>query len=102
MQGTKQRKTGEPSNHLQSWFFGMRRNLIHSPVFDSFWKSITPLDKKNDVINAYEIGMTENFERQVSVSVLSMILQMAALSRTSHFLKLPHISTGGIFGIHID
>ena len=37
----------------------MRRNLIHSP--DSFWKSITPLEKKNDVINAYEIGMTEKF-----------------------------------------
>lgn len=61
VQGTKQRKAHEPSNHLQSWFFGMRRNLIHSPVFDSFWKSITPLDKKNDVINAYEIGMTEKF-----------------------------------------
>ena len=61
VQGTKQRKARESSNHLQSWFFGMRRNLIHSPVFDSFWKSITPLDKKNDVINAYEIGMTEKF-----------------------------------------
>ncbi|MDB4556968.1 rhamnan synthesis F family protein [bacterium] len=61
VQGTKQRKARESSNHLQSWFFGMRRNLIHSPVFDSFWKSITPLDKKDDVINAYEIGMTEKF-----------------------------------------
>ena len=61
MQGTKQRKVPESSNHLQSWFFCMRRNLIHSPMFDSFWKSITPLNKKDDVINAYEIGMTEKF-----------------------------------------
>ena len=61
VQGTKQHRARESSDHLQSWFFGMRRNLIHSPVFDSFWKSVTPLDKKNDVINAYEIGMTEKF-----------------------------------------
>ena len=60
-QGTKQRGVHKSSQHLQSWFFCMRRDLICSPVFTSFWESVRPLEKKEDIINAYEIGMTEKF-----------------------------------------
>ena len=59
-QGTKRRgKISCP--HIQSWFFGMRRPLIASQAFGDFWRSVVPLANKDDLIDRYEIGMTEHF-----------------------------------------
>ena len=59
-QGTKRRgKISCP--HIQSWFFGMRRPLIASQAFGDFWRSVVPLEHKDDLIDRYELGMTEHF-----------------------------------------
>ncbi|MCX7389958.1 MAG: hypothetical protein NTX02_02030, partial [Planctomycetia bacterium] len=59
-QGTKRRgKISCP--HIQSWFFGMRRPLIASQAFADFWRSVVPLEHKDDLIDRYELGMTEHF-----------------------------------------
>ena len=59
-QGTKRRgKISCP--HIQSWFFGMRRPLIVSQAFGDFWRSVVPLEHKDDLIDRYELGMTEHF-----------------------------------------
>ena len=59
-QGTRRRgKVSCP--HLQSWFFAMRRPLLESPAFQGFWQSVVPLDRKDDIIDRYEIGMSEHF-----------------------------------------
>ena len=59
-QGTKRRgKNSCP--HIQSWFFGMRRPLIASQAFGDFWRSVVPLANKDDLIDRYELGMTEHF-----------------------------------------
>lgn len=47
--------------HLQSWFFVMRKRAIRSPAFSSFWNSVQPLPTKQDVIDEYEIGLSETF-----------------------------------------
>ena len=61
-QGTKRRgRTTCP--HLQSWFFAMRRPLLESEAFSTFWNSVEPLAHKDDIIDRYEIGMSEHFGR---------------------------------------
>jgi lipopolysaccharide biosynthesis protein len=49
--------------HVQSWFFGMRRRLIAAPAFEQFWESVRPLPTKLDVIDRFEVGMSEHFAR---------------------------------------
>lgn len=55
-QGTRFRPG--PSPHVQSWFLGMRRRLLESPVYDRFWDSIAPLPSKDEVIDRYELGLS--------------------------------------------
>jgi len=61
-QGTKRRGPGS-FPHVQSWFFVMRRPLLQSAAFAHFWQSVEPQARKDDVIDRYEIGMTEHFTR---------------------------------------
>jgi rhamnosyltransferase len=61
-QGTKRRgRTSCP--HVQSWFFAMRRPLLESAAFADFWRTVEPQACKDDVIDRYELGMTEHFAR---------------------------------------
>jgi lipopolysaccharide biosynthesis protein len=61
-QGTKRRgRTSCP--HVQSWFFVMRRPLLESLAFADFWRTVEPQACKDDVIDRYELGMTEHFLR---------------------------------------
>lgn len=46
--------------HLQSWFVGMRRSLIESDWFDTFWSTVAPAPSKRDVVERYEIGMSRS------------------------------------------
>jgi len=62
-QGTKRRGRRASCPHLQSWFFAMRRPVLESEAFRRFWESVVPLDNKDDIIDRYEIGMTEHFVR---------------------------------------
>ncbi len=48
-----------PTAHLQSWFVAMRRPVIRSEAFRAFWGSVEPLPTKTDVIDRYEVGLSE-------------------------------------------
>lgn len=48
-----------PSAHLQSWFVAMRSSVIRSEAFREFWASVEPLPTKADVIDRYEVGLSE-------------------------------------------
>jgi lipopolysaccharide biosynthesis protein len=45
--------------HLQSWFFGMRRPFFESDCYDSFWSGVEPLGSKREIVDRYEIGLTQ-------------------------------------------
>lgn len=62
-QGTKRRGKRASCPHIQSWFFAMRRPVLESEAFRHFWNSVVPLGRKDDVVDRYEIGMTEHFVR---------------------------------------
>jgi len=47
-----------PTPHIQSWFVAMRRPVLQSRAFSSFWSSVTPLATKADVIERYELGLS--------------------------------------------
>jgi rhamnosyltransferase len=53
--------SAQRGDHVQSWFFAMRRPVIESPAFREFWESVEPQSSKEKVIDHYEIGLTEAF-----------------------------------------
>lgn len=57
MQGTAVRGHA-PTPHIQSWFIAMRRPVLESGAFRSFWNSVIPLATKAEVIERYEIGLS--------------------------------------------
>jgi len=46
--------------HLQSWFFGMRRPLLEADWFDRFWSAVRPVSAKREVVERFEIGLSES------------------------------------------
>jgi lipopolysaccharide biosynthesis protein len=60
-QGIK-RRGGGPAPHLQSWFFAMRRPVLESSAFETFWNSVVPLESKADIVDRYEVGMSLDFQ----------------------------------------
>lgn len=53
--------SAQRGDHVQSWFFAMRRPVIESPAFRDFWESVEPQPSKEQVIDHYEVGLTEAF-----------------------------------------
>lgn len=49
--------------HVQSWFFGMRRPLLESSCFDTFWSTVKPLTSKREVVDRYEVGLSQHVLR---------------------------------------
>ena len=62
-QGSKRHGKKASCPHLQSWLFGMRRPLLESQSFGDFWESVVPLETKEAIVDRYEIGMSQHFER---------------------------------------
>ncbi len=45
--------------HIQSYFLVFRKNVISSPAFLNFWGGILPYLNKLQVIQSYEVGLTQ-------------------------------------------
>lgn len=45
--------------HLQSYFLVFRKQVFLSEVFQDFWKDVRIIDSKTEIVNAYEIGLTQ-------------------------------------------
>ncbi|MFN7875663.1 MAG: rhamnan synthesis F family protein [Pirellula sp.] len=54
---------GVPCPHIQSWFFAARTRLIQSDPFQNFWQGIKPVGTKREIIQKFEIGLTESVHR---------------------------------------
>lgn len=52
-----------PFPHVQSWFFGARRRLLESRAWEDFWHGVKPLSSKSQIIDHYELGMSEQVLR---------------------------------------
>ena len=52
-----------PAHHVQSYFMAFQSGVIHSPEFSSFWKNVEPLPTKSDVIEQYELGLSQCLRR---------------------------------------
>jgi lipopolysaccharide biosynthesis protein len=53
--------SAQRGDHVQSWFFAMRRPVIESTAFREFWESVEPQPSKEQVIDHYEVGLTAAF-----------------------------------------
>ena len=54
---------GVATPHIQSWFFSARRKLIQSEAFQSFWQRIESVGTKREIIQRFEVGLTESVHR---------------------------------------
>ena len=45
--------------HIQSYFLVFRKNVILSQSFRMFWDSVLPYSNKRQIINSYEVGLTQ-------------------------------------------
>ncbi len=88
-QGLK-RRGGGPAPHLQSWFFAMRRPLLESSAYKTFWNSVVPLDRKEDIIDRYEVGMSQDF--QEAGFRMAGLYDARLAGRFSFREMLPHLS----------
>ncbi|MFN7813333.1 MAG: rhamnan synthesis F family protein [Planctomycetia bacterium] len=76
--------------HLQSWFFAMRRPFLESATCAEFWRQVVPLPDKAEIIERYEIGISER--------ALAAGFRVAALYDARHAGRLsigeilPHLS----------
>jgi lipopolysaccharide biosynthesis protein len=50
--------------HIQSFFFAMRRGLLSCGAAQQWWDSVRPLERKDEIINRYEIPMADHFLQQ--------------------------------------
>lgn len=76
--------------HLQSYFVVFNRKVIESAVFKNFMSSITKLEKKQDIIEKYEIGLTQTLSK-AGFSFSSFIRETFKSNPTmneDYFLKL--------------
>lgn len=48
-----------PIPHIQSWFIAMRSAVLRSDAFRQFWMSVEPVATKAEVIERYEIGLSQ-------------------------------------------
>ena len=45
--------------HVQSFFLVFRKTVFCSPVFKNFWKQVVPLSGKYEMVDTYEVGLSE-------------------------------------------
>ena len=46
--------------HIQSWFFVANQNVLRSNGFQEFWGSVEPVNKKSEIIQRFEIGLSKS------------------------------------------
>lgn len=56
------RRGGPRQRHVQTWFFAARRRLLESDAWDRFWADVEPQASKQDVIERYEVGLSQAVE----------------------------------------
>jgi SAM-dependent methyltransferase len=52
----------ELARHVQSYFLVFRRRVLESPAFAAFWSRILDFREKEQMIRAYEVGLTRFLE----------------------------------------
>lgn len=89
VQGTRRRgRVACP--HVQTWWFAMRRRLLASPTFAAFWNAVVPLAAKDDIIDRYEIGLSEQCAR--AGFRIAGLYDAAAAGPVTWRELLPHLS----------
>lgn len=78
----------EITKHLQSYFLYVKLDSIPLDVWDAFWNDVEPLASKNDIIERYEVGLSQRF-LQAGIELMSYIcrdkVEAAARSLGSDF-----------------
>ena len=54
---------GSPRPHVQSWFLVFQRSVLESTAFRDFWGGVVPLGRKRDIVERYELGLSETLTR---------------------------------------
>lgn len=90
--GDKMRKRGadfwgvtesnECARHLQSYFLCFGKEVLQSRVFQSFWTELEALDDKSEIIQRFEVGLSQKLLKNgFRLDALVPVKQKSALQR---------------------
>jgi len=84
-------RRGAPRHrHVQTWFFGGRRRLLESDAWDRFWAAVEPQASKQDVIERYEVGLSQAVAQ--AGMVVAGIYDAGRAPRVGYAELMPEIS----------
>ena len=75
------------SYHLQSYFLVFRKRLLQSKAFKSFWEQVKVLNDKKEIIKQYEVGLTQNLNKDGFKSSIYSNFQPSSMQKVSVFTK---------------
>ena len=90
-------RCGEMGEHIQSYWLSFEGNrLLMSPEFMAWWKTMLPLNDRNENINKYEVCISDHFARHgyplatlfKETANQLLIMLSRAISRGSVFFNL--------------
>ncbi len=73
--------------HIQSYFIVLKNSVLLSTHFSSFWKLLTVLDEKDEIIKRYEIGFSQVLINAGFNSAISAKFQPSISNKFSIFIR---------------
>ena len=73
--------------HLQSYFLVFKKTLVQSDIFQSFWEQVTVLPDKEQIIETYEVGLTQTFLKNGYSAQAYVSFDPTPLQKASVLLK---------------
>ncbi|WP_457743350.1 rhamnan synthesis F family protein [Sulfurimonas sp.] len=88
--------------HLQSYFLVFKKKSLYSDVFKHFWNDLKILDDKQDIIEQYEVGMSQLFIKNGYKSCSYILLNIERIKIINILLSNLFQAPGKIYKIMIQ
>jgi len=93
-------KSHEKSTHIQSYLFTFSHTLVESEIFIVWWNRMEPLNIRDEVINKYEIGLSQ-YLTEAGINLIAAVecdnKLIAWLKGTRHIENPTHAKYQKIF-----
>lgn len=73
--------------HIQSYFILFKKSILQSKVFTDFWKNVKILYSKDEIIQHYEVGLSQILIKSGFTPAVSTYFQPTWMQKTTIFLR---------------
>lgn len=96
-------KSYEGFEHIQSYFMTFQKSLLENPAFQNWWRSMTPLNVRQDVVEKYEKGLSA-FISSIGIdlnSVYHPLLECSFIANPTHAHYFDLMEKSGVLKIEV-